>query len=29
MSYRAAWGKIKATEMALGVKLLDVATAGE
>ncbi len=29
MSYRAAWGKIKATEKALGVKLLVVATGGK
>lgn len=29
MSYRAAWGKIRATEMALGVKLLDVSTGGK
>ncbi|MCR4290228.1 MAG: LysR family transcriptional regulator, partial [Candidatus Scalindua sp.] len=28
MSYRAAWGKIKATEKALGLKLLDVTTGG-
>ncbi|MDN3512827.1 MAG: LysR family transcriptional regulator [Candidatus Brocadia sp.] len=28
MSYRAAWGKIKATEKALGVKLLEVTTGG-
>ncbi len=29
MSYRAAWGKIKATEKALGLKLLDVTTGGK
>ena len=29
MSYRAAWGKIKATEMVLGIKLLEVATGGK
>ncbi len=29
MSYRAAWGKIKATENALGIKLLVVATGGK
>ncbi len=29
MSYRAAWGKIKATEEALGLKLLDVTTGGK
>ncbi len=29
MSYRAAWGKIKATEEALGLKLLDVKTGGK
>ena len=29
MSYRAAWGKIKATEKVLGVKLLEVATGGK
>lgn len=29
MSYRAAWGKIKATEKALGIKLLVVATGGK
>lgn len=29
MSYRAAWGKIKATEKALGIKLLEVATGGK
>ncbi len=29
MSYRAAWGKIKATENALGLKLLDVTTGGK
>ncbi|MEK6621680.1 MAG: LysR family transcriptional regulator [Planctomycetota bacterium] len=29
MSYRAAWGKIKATEKALGLKLLEVATGGK
>lgn len=29
MSYRAAWGKIKATEKALGVKLLEVTTGGK
>ncbi len=29
MSYRAAWGKIKATEKALGFKLLDVTTGGK
>ena len=28
MSYRAAWGKIKTTEKALGIKLLDVSTGG-
>ncbi|MFN3532857.1 MAG: winged helix-turn-helix domain-containing protein [Candidatus Brocadia sp.] len=28
MSYRAAWGKIKATEKALGIKLLEVTTGG-
>lgn len=28
MSYRAAWGKIKATEKALGAKLLVVTTGG-
>lgn len=28
MSYRAAWGKIKTTEKALGVRLLDVTTGG-
>ena len=29
MSYRAAWGKVKATEKALGIKLLNVATGGK
>ncbi len=29
MSYRAAWGKIKATEQALGMKLLEVTTGGK
>ena len=29
MSYRAAWGKMKATEKALGLKLLDVTTGGK
>ncbi len=29
MSYRAAWGKIKATEKALGMKLLEVTTGGK
>ncbi len=29
MSYRAAWGKIKATEKALGTKLLAVTTGGK
>lgn len=29
MSYRAAWGKIKATEKALGIKLLAVTTGGK
>lgn len=29
MSYRAAWGKIKATEKVLGIKLLEVATGGK
>ncbi len=29
MSYRAAWGKIKATEKTLGLKLLDVTTGGK
>ncbi len=29
MSYRAAWGKIKATENALGLKLLDATTGGK
>ncbi|MBE7446068.1 MAG: LysR family transcriptional regulator [Planctomycetia bacterium] len=29
MSYRAAWGKIKATEKALGIRLLDVTTGGK
>ncbi|MDN3510381.1 MAG: LysR family transcriptional regulator [Candidatus Jettenia sp.] len=29
MSYRAAWGKIKATEKVLGVKLLEVTTGGK
>ncbi|MHC4267781.1 MAG: winged helix-turn-helix domain-containing protein [Planctomycetota bacterium] len=29
MSYRAAWGKIKTTEKALGLKLLDVTTGGK
>ncbi|MGQ3685690.1 MAG: winged helix-turn-helix domain-containing protein [Candidatus Loosdrechtia sp.] len=29
MSYRAAWGKVKATEKALGVKLLEVTTGGK
>ena len=29
MSYRAAWGKIKATEKVLGKKLLNVATGGK
>lgn len=29
MSYRAAWGKIKATEKALGIKLLEVTTGGK
>ncbi len=29
MSYRAAWGKIKATEKALGLKLLEVVTGGK
>ncbi|MBI2471743.1 MAG: LysR family transcriptional regulator [Planctomycetes bacterium] len=29
MSYRAAWGKIKATEKVLGIKLLKVATGGK
>ena len=28
MSYRAAWGKIKATEKVLGIRLLKVATGG-
>ena len=28
MSYRAAWGKIKATEKVLGIKLLTVTTGG-
>jgi len=28
MSYRAAWGKIKATEKALGIRLMDVTTGG-
>ena len=29
MSYRAAWGKIKATEKVLGIKLLKVTTGGK
>lgn len=29
MSYRAAWGKIKATERALGIRLLEVTTGGK
>ena len=29
MSYRAAWGKVKATEKALGAKLLNVTTGGK
>ena len=29
MSYRAAWGKIKATEKVLGIKLLEVTTGGK
>lgn len=29
MSYRAAWGKIKTTEKALGIKLLEVTTGGK
>ena len=29
MSYRAAWGKIKATEKVLDIKLLKVATGGK
>lgn len=29
MSYRAAWGKVKATEKALGIKLLKVTTGGK
>jgi molybdate transport system regulatory protein len=29
MSYRAAWGKMNATEKALGLKLLDVTTGGK
>ena len=29
MSYRAAWGKIKATEKVLGLKLLEVVTGGK
>ena len=29
MSYRAAWGKIKATEKTLGLKLLEVVTGGK
>ncbi|MBM4054391.1 MAG: LysR family transcriptional regulator [Planctomycetes bacterium] len=29
MSYRAAWGKIKATEKVLGAKLLKVTTGGK
>ena len=29
MSYRAAWGKIKATEKVLGIRLLKVATGGK
>ncbi len=29
MSYRAAWGKIKATEKVLDLKLLDVTTGGK
>ena len=29
MSYRAAWGKIKATEKTLGIKLLEVTTGGK
>ncbi|GAX62712.1 molybdenum-binding protein [Candidatus Scalindua japonica] len=29
MSYRAAWGKIKATEKALDLRLLDVTTGGK
>ncbi|MCE7912444.1 MAG: molybdenum-binding protein [Candidatus Brocadia sp.] len=29
MSYRAAWGKIKATEQVLGIKLLEVTTGGK
>ncbi|MCF6149572.1 MAG: LysR family transcriptional regulator [Candidatus Kuenenia sp.] len=29
MSYRAAWGKIKATEKVLGTKLLKVTTGGK
>lgn len=29
MSYRAAWGKVKATEKVLGVRLLEVTTGGK
>lgn len=29
MSYRAAWGKVKATEKVLGIKLLKVTTGGK
>ncbi len=29
MSYRAAWGKVRATEKALGIKLLEVTTGGK
>jgi len=29
MSYRAAWGKIKATEKVLGIRLLEVAKGGK
>ncbi len=29
MSYRAAWGKVKATEKILGIKLLEVTTGGK
>lgn len=29
MSYRAAWGKVKATEKVLGIKLLEVTTGGK
>ena len=29
MSYRAAWGKIRATEKASGIKLLEVTTGGK